>query len=248
MESRWIWPFELLDKLGEGGMGVVYRARYVGNNRQVAVKLIPDDISTDATLLARFERELEVLKQLHHPNIVHCFWRTPSESKQRFYAMEFVPGGTLSDYLAHRGRVNWETAVDFAIQMCHALQHAHEHGVIHRDVKPGNFLMTKSGQLKLSDFGLASVVSEGRLTAAGRTVGTILYMAPEQIRGATLTNRTDLYALGCVLYEMLSAQTPFTGSSAAEVLQRHLKDPPPHVIRIALDCPLDLDALICELP
>ena len=246
METRWIWPFELLDKLGEGGMGVVYRARYVGNNKQVAVKLIPDEINLDATLLARFERELEVLKQLHHPNIVHCFGGR-CESKQRYYAMEFVPGGTLSDYMAHRGRLTWETAIDFGIQMCQALQHAHEHGVVHRDVKPGNFLLTKNGQLKLSDFGLASVVSEGRLTAAGRTVGTILYMAPEQIRGAPLTHRADLYALGCVLYEMLTAQTPFTGSSAAEVLQRHLKDPIPHVLRIALDCPMELDALICDL-
>ena len=246
MESRWIWPFELLDKLGEGGMGVVYRARYVGNNRQVAVKLIPEDISTDATLLARFERELEVLKQLNHPNIVHCFGGR-CESKQRYYAMELIPGGTLAEYLAEKGTLPWETVVDFSIQMCAALQHAHEHGVIHRDIKPGNFLLTKAGQLKLSDFGLASVVAEGRLTAAGRTVGTILYMAPEQIRGGTLTHRADLYALGCVLYEMLTGTTPFKGSAAAEVLQRHLKDPPPHVASTMLECPLELDSLIYEL-
>lgn len=246
METRWIWPFELLDKIGEGGMGVVYRARYVGNNRQVAVKLIPDDITTDATLLARFERELEVLKQLNHPNIVHCFGGR-CESKQRYYAMEYVSGGTLADYLAERKRLSWESAVDMAIQMCEALQYAHEHGVIHRDIKPGNFLMTESGQLKLSDFGLASVVSERRLTAAGRTVGTILYMAPEQIRGGVLTHHADLYALGCVIYELLSGNTPFTGASAAEVLQRHLKDPVPHVARLVLECPLELDALVCEL-
>lgn len=246
MDSRWIWPFELLDKLGEGGMGVVYRARYVGNDRQVAVKLIPEEINTDTTLLARFERELEVLKQLHHPNIVHCFGGR-CESKQRYYAMELVPGGTLADYLGARGRLSWENVVDFAIQMCAALQHAHEHGVIHRDIKPGNFLLTKSGHLKLSDFGLASVVSEGRLTAAGRTVGTILYMAPEQIRGGTITHRADLYALGCVIYEMLTGTTPYSGSSAAEVLQRHLKDPIPHMAQRILDCPLELDSLVCEL-
>jgi len=246
METRWIWPFELLDKIGEGGMGVVYRARYVGNNRQVAVKLIPDDITTDTTLLARFERELEVLKQLNHPNIVHCFGGR-CESKQRYYAMEYVTGGTLADYLTERKRLSWESAVDMAIQMCEALQYAHEHGVIHRDIKPGNFLMTDSGQLKLSDFGLASVVSERRLTAAGRTVGTILYMAPEQIRGGVLTHHADLYALGCVIYEMLSGNTPYTGASAAEVLQRHLKDPIPHVARLVLECPLELDALVCDL-
>ncbi len=246
MESRWIWPFELLDKLGEGGMGVVYRARYVGNNRQVAVKLIPDEITADATALARFERELDLLTQLKHPNIVHCFGGSCA-TKQRFYAMEYVPGGTLAEHLQEKGRLNWETAVDFAIQICAALQYAHEHGVIHRDIKPGNFLMTKTGQLKLSDFGLASVVSAGRLTAAGRTVGTILYMAPEQIRGGSINHQADLYGLGCVIYEMLAGTPPFSGSSAAEVLQKHLKEPPPHVVRTVLNCPLELDSLICEL-
>ncbi|HEY0983117.1 MULTISPECIES: serine/threonine protein kinase [unclassified Schlesneria] len=246
MEPQWIWPFELLDKLGEGGMGVVYRARYVGNNRQVAVKLIPNDITANATVFARFERELDVLKQLSHPNIVHCFGGS-CESKQRFYAMEYVPGGTLSDYLLEKGALGWENAVDYAIQMCDALQYAHEKGVTHRDVKPANFLMTKSGQLKLSDFGLASIVSQGRLTASGRTVGTILYMSPEQIRGGPVTNRVDLYGLGCVIFEMLSGRTPYSGETAAEVMQRHLKDPVPHVAAIVLNCPLELDQLVCEL-
>lgn len=246
MESQWIWPFELLDKLGEGGMGVVYRARYVGNNRQVAVKLIPNDMTANATLFARFERELDVLKQLSHPNIVHCFGGS-CESKQRFYAMEYVPGGTLSDYLLEKRTLSWENVVDFAIQMCDALQYAHERGVTHRDIKPANFLMTKSGQLKLSDFGLASIVSQGRLTASGRTVGTILYMSPEQIRGGPVTNRVDLYGLGCVIFEMLSGRTPYNGETAAEVLQRHLKDPIPHVASIVLNCPLELDQLVYEL-
>ena len=121
MESRWIWPFELLDKVGEGGMGVVYRARYVGNDREVAVKLIPNDVTASSTVLARFERELEVLKQLTHPNIVHCFGGR-CESKQRFYAMEYVPGGTLGDLLNQKGELPVETAIDFAIQMSHALR------------------------------------------------------------------------------------------------------------------------------
>ena len=246
MESRFIWPFELLDKLGEGGMGVVYRARHVGNDRQVAVKLLPDDVASNETLLARFERELEVLKQLRHPNIVHCYGGT-CESEQRFYAMELIEGGTLADVLGRRRRLPWETAVDYALQMCAALQHAHERGVIHRDIKPGNFLLTRAGQIKLSDFGLASVVSANRITAAGKTLGTIQYMSPEQIRGNPLTNRADLYALGCVIHEMLTGVPPYLGDSTAEVLQKHLKGPIPHVAAEILDCPLELDQVVFEL-
>lgn len=246
MEPRWIWPFELLEKIGEGGMGVVYRARYTGNNRIVAVKLLPPDVAADSVLLARFERELEVLKQLHHPHIVRCFGGK-CESSERFYAMELVEGGTLADHLDRKGKLAWEFVVDYALQMCEALQYAHEHGVIHRDVKPGNFLMTKSGQLKLSDFGLASIVTTNRLTAAGRTVGTIQYMAPEQIRGKSLTGRVDLYAMGCVLFEMLTGHTPYAGENAAAILQQHLSGPIPHAMAEALNCPLKLDQLIFEL-
>ncbi len=247
MESRVVWPFELLEKIGEGGMGVVYRARHVVNDRLVAVKLLPDDVASNETLLARFERELEVLKQLRHPNIVHCFGGT-CESKQRYYAMELIDGGTLADVLRARERLPWETAVDYALQMCAALQHAHERGVIHRDVKPGNFLMTRAGQLKLSDFGLATMVSGSRITAAGKTLGTIQYMSPEQIRGKPpLTNRSDLYALGCVLHEMLTGDPPYLGDSTAEVLQKHLKAPIPHVAAEIADCPLELDELIFQL-
>ena len=247
MESRFVWPFELLEKLGEGGMGAVYRARHVANDRQVAVKLLPDDVASNETLVARFERELEVLKQLRHPNIVHCFGGT-CESKQRFYAMELIEGGTLADVLRRKERLSWETAVDYALQMCAALQYAHERGIIHRDIKPGNFLLTKSGQIKLSDFGLASVVSASRITAAGKTLGTIHYMSPEQIRGRPpLTNRSDLYALGCVIHEMLTGDPPYMGDSTAEVLQKHLKGPIPHVAAEIADCPLELDELIFQL-
>lgn len=247
METRWLWPFELIEKLGEGGMGVVYRARYSGNDRIVAVKLLPAEVAADAVLLARFERELEVLKQLRHPNIVRCFGGT-CESAERFYAMELVDGGTLADLLNEKGTLPWEFVIDYALQMCAALQYAHEHGVVHRDIKPGNFLMTKSGQIKLSDFGLASIATTQRLTAAGRTVGTIQYMAPEQIRGkAALTGKADLYALGCVLFEMLTGDTPYSGDNAAHVMEQHLNAPIPHAAEHSMDCPLKLDQVIYEL-
>lgn len=228
-------------------MGVVYRARYVGNNRIVAVKLVPDDVAANPTLVSRFERELDVLKQLRHPNIVHCFGGI-CESKQRFYAMELVDGGTLHGMLREVGKLPWETVVEYGLQMCSALQCAHEMNVVHRDVKPGNFLITKTGKLKLSDFGLAIVIASQRITSAGKTLGTFHYMAPEQIRGKPpVTNKTDLYALGCVFYEMLTGVPPFDAEAAAEVLHQHLKVEAPRVRDVEPTCPLELDLLISEL-
>ena len=136
-QQRWIWPFELQDKIGEGGMGVVYRARYVVNDRQVAVKLLPSDV-TDEVILARFERELEILKTMRHPNIVRCFGGI-CENQLRFYAMELVDAGTLEELIETQGRLPPMQVVEFGRQMCAALAYAHERGVIHRDIKPGNF-------------------------------------------------------------------------------------------------------------
>ncbi|HET6424191.1 MAG TPA: protein kinase [Planctomycetaceae bacterium] len=247
MSSKWVWPFELLDKLGEGGMGVVYRGRYVGNNRIVAVKLLPDEVAANENLVARFDRELEILKQLKHPHIVNCFGGV-CESKQRFYAMELLEGGTLADLLHKRGRVTWDHVIEYGLQMCSALDYAHARGVIHRDIKPGNFLLTKSGQIKLSDFGLATMVAATRITRAGKTAGTFQYMAPEQIQGRPpISNKTDLYALGCVLFELLSGRTPFEAETPAAVLHLHLKQEPPRVSTLCRDVPPELDQLIAEL-
>ncbi|HEV3299544.1 MAG TPA: protein kinase [Planctomycetaceae bacterium] len=246
MEKRWIWPFELLDKLGEGGMGVVYRARYVVDNRHVAVKLLPQDVA-NATILSRFERELEILKTLRHPNIVRSFGGT-CEGNQRFYAMELVEGGTLDKLLEERGKFSAEVAVQFALQMASGLAYAHERGIVHRDVKPGNFLLTTAGKLKLSDFGLATVEAATKITAAGKTMGTFPYMAPEQIRGRPpVSPQTDLYALGCVIFEMLTGRTPFIGDTPAEVMHKHLDARPPKIAEFAPDCPMGLESLVRDL-
>ncbi|REJ92197.1 MAG: serine/threonine protein kinase [Planctomycetota bacterium] len=241
----WIWPFELTEQIGEGGMGVVYRARYVVNNRQVAVKMLPADVN-DKTALARFEREMAVLKEMRHPNIVRCFGGV-CEDKRRFYAMELVEGGSLEDVLEKRGRLSWEQVVEYALQMCAALDCSHKRGVIHRDVKPGNFLIAANGTLKLSDFGLASVAASRRITHAGKTAGTFLYMAPEQIRGGEVTPQTDLYALGCVLFELLTGRPPFVADTPAGTLHLHCKQPAPRVSEFALDVPAALDQLVLQL-
>jgi serine/threonine-protein kinase len=234
-----------MEQIGEGGMGVVYRARYVVNNREVAVKMLPADV-TDKVVLARFERELEVLKSLKHPNIVRCFGGV-CEDKGRFYAMELVSGGTLESELQRRGRLPWEMVVQYGLQMCDALEWAHRQGVVHRDIKPSNFLLTPEGQLKLGDFGLATMAAARKITQAGKTAGTFLYMAPEQIRGQEVTRRTDLYALGCVFFELLTGRPPFVGETPAATLHMHLKSPAPRVSQVALDCPAALDQIVAKL-
>lgn len=244
-QSRWIWPFEILERIGEGGMGHVYRARYVPRNLDVAVKMVPQDVS-DQTTLARFEREMEVLKELRHPHIVRSFGGV-SEDKQRFYAMELMPGGTLEDELHRKGKLIWEQVVEYGLQMCSALDFLHNKGVVHRDVKPSNFLKAADGRIKLSDFGLASVIAQRKITAEGRTAGTFLYMAPEQIRGADVSPQTDLYALGCVLFELLTGRPPFIGDTPAATLHKHCKQTPPRVTEFALDCPASLERLVARL-
>ena len=243
--ERWIWPFELMEKIGEGGMGVVYRARYVVNDKQFAVKLLPGDVN-DETTLARFQREVDILKKLKHPHIVRCFGGE-CKNKRHFYAMELVEGGTLDELSIQRGRLAWELVVEYGLQMCSALAFSHSHGVVHRDIKPGNFLITSSGRLKLGDFGLASVAASRRITAEGRTMGTYQYMAPEQIRGKEITPQTDLYSLGCVFFELLAGRPPFEGETAAEILHQHIKDAPPRVGQFAPDCPAGLEQLVNDL-
>lgn len=240
-----MWPFELIEQIGEGGMGVVYRARYVVNGREVALKMLPRDV-TDETTLARFERELDVLKNLKHPNIVRCFGGS-CENSRRFYAMELVHGGTLEDKLEDRKRLPWEQVIFYGLQMCDALECSHAKGVIHRDVKPSNFLLTKAGQLKLSDFGLASVAASRKITVAGKTAGTFLYMAPEQIHGKEVTPQTDLYALGCVLYELVTGEPPFVGSTPAATLHMHCRDTPVRPTEKVLDCPVEFERIILSL-
>lgn len=246
MQNRWIWPFELEEKIGDGGMGVVYRARYVKNNRYFAVKLLPLDLS-EQTILARFEREMDVLKTLKHPNIVRCFGGVCGD-KQRFYAMELVEGGTLAEVIREKGQLPWDQVIEFGLQMCRALEYAHSKGVIHRDVKPANLLRTNTGRLKLSDFGLIAIAASSRLTADGKTMGTIPYMSPEQIRGKPPPSpQTDLYALGCVLFEMIVGHPPFKGDTPAETMHLHLHETPPRIGRFTRDCPKALEQLIQSL-
>lgn len=244
MEKRQIGPFILEEQIGIGGMGVVYRATYPKNNRKVAVKILSPGLMEDAKLLSRFEREMKILKRLHHPNIVR-YYGGGTENNQRYYAMQFIDGGSLQDMLRQRGRLTWEQAIHVGRQVCSALEHAHNAGIIHRDLKPANLFLSRKGRLMLGDFGIARDTEATALTAAGKTVGTYAYMAPEQINGAyPICGKTDLYALGCLLYETLVGETPFVSDNPAEMLMQHIKDDPHNVTEFAPDCPVWLDNLI----
>ena len=247
MAERQLGPFLLGQKLGVGGMGVVYRATYTKTGQVVALKLLSKELSGKPRLVARFERELAILKKLKHPNIVPCFGGGKL-GDQHFLAMELVEGGTLAAELKKRNKLSWEEVIPIGLQICSALEHAHEHGIIHRDLKPSNLLLTKDGKLKLADFGIARDNDATALTAAGKTVGTFAYMAPEQIRGdPPVTAKTDLYALGCVMYELLTGAPPFTAETAGELLYQHIEKKPVRVSTFALDCPVWLDTLLQQL-
>ena len=247
MTKRMIGPFEVGDRIGVGGMGIVYRAIYTKNGARVALKILSPDVSDSESLQRRFEREISILKKLQHPNIVR-YYGGGKFGSQRFYAMELVEAGSVEAYLKRKGRLPWEEALDIATQVAKALEHAHEAGVIHRDLKPANLLMSAGNHVKLTDFGIARDTTATALTAAGKTVGTYAYMAPEQIRGKPpVDKKTDLYALGCVLFEMIAGETPFTSENQGEMLMQHLQEEPPRITSLVPDCPIFLEELIFRL-
>jgi serine/threonine-protein kinase len=247
INKRVLGPFELGEKLGVGGMGIVYRATYLKTGQQVAVKVLAPDLTADPKIAKRFEREMEILKKLKDPHIIQYYGGSVSGS-QRYYAMELLPGGALDRLLKKKGKFTWEETIDYGLQIAKALEHAHNAGVIHRDLKPANLLITKDGTLKLSDFGIARDTQATQITAAGKTVGTMAYMAPEQITGKQpVSRKTDLYALGCVLFEMLTGRTPFAAETQPELLFKHVDEDPPSVREFSIDVPIWLDQLVEEL-
>lgn len=247
MTERRIGPFILGRQIGAGGMGIVYLATHIEFGKQVALKVLPPALSDDEKLLQRFEREIGILKRMKHPNIVK-YYGGGTHQGQRWYAMEYIDGGSLHDILKKRKRLTWDQAIQVGRQLTAALEHAHNAGIIHRDLKPGNLFVTKNGRIKLGDFGIARDTEATALTAAGKTVGTYAYMAPEQIHGnAPISRKTDLYATGCLLYELLVGETPFVTANPAEMLMMHLNDYPYNLHEKDVECPLALDQLVERL-
>lgn len=239
--------YELGPTIGVGTVGAIHAAKVKSTGDTVAVKLLHPSVSRDPLIRARFEREMLILSRLSHPNIVRYDGGGDCQG-QLFYVMELVEGGTIRDLLLGGAILTWQEVVDCTRQICSALQCAHNHGVVHRDLKPANLFLTREGQVKLGDFGIARDLTSADLTSEGLTVGTHAYMAPEQITGdAALSGKADLYALGCCMYEMLTGQKPFQGDNFAQLFEQHLRAAPPHVRDLLPGCPKELDEIIVRL-
>lgn len=234
------------DEIGRGGMGRVYKAHEEPGTRLAAVKVLAGELAQDPGFLDRFQREIDILAKLEHPNIVRFFDAGEQESIY-YYAMELVAGATFEELLIEKGKLHWKEVLDAGLQICAALKHAHNHGVIHRDLKPPNLIRSGGGVVKLMDFGIAKVFAGKQLTAAGTLVGTAEYLSPEQAAGKPVTSRSDLYSLGAVLYTLLTGKPPFEGSSLVDLLHKHryAQFTPPR--RLVPEIPHELDEIICNL-
>src|SRR5579859_6198204 len=211
--------YELEEEIGRGSMGMVYRGRQIALKREAAVKVLSQALAKDASYLARFIREAQIIAGLNHPNIVQIF-DAGQQNGLLYFVMEFVQGPTIASLLHLDGSIPYYLAVEYAAQIADALHAAYQElNVIHRDIKPENLMLDRWGKVKIMDFGLARATGHQKITVAKTLVGSIYYASPEQVWGQTLDNRSDIYALGVVLYEMVTGQRPFVGRSLPELTQ-----------------------------
>ena len=245
-KPEFLGPYRLGETLGRGGMGSVFAGEHVKTGEKVAVKLIAAHVADDMKFRRRFDAEIETLKRLRHDNIVGLIGYGEQDG-QLFYSMELVEGEPLQKRIRREKRLGWMITVDIAIQICAALKHAHDFGVIHRDLKPANLVLTAEEKVKLVDFGIAKIFGASEQTMAGSVLGTADYMAPEQALGEGITLRSDLYALGSVMYAMAAGRAPFKGKKITEVIASLKRDKPIPLEMIVPETPDDLVELIHHL-
>ncbi|NLY30001.1 MAG: Stk1 family PASTA domain-containing Ser/Thr kinase [Firmicutes bacterium] len=237
--------YEIRERIGEGGMAVVYRAKDRLLHRWVAVKVLREQYASDEDLVERFRREAQSAASLSHPNVVNIY--DVGEVRNTHYiVMEYVRGINLKELIRREGRLTPERSVDVAVQVAAALGHAHRNNLVHRDIKPHNILITHEGTVKVTDFGIARAMSTAALTQTGQVIGSVHYFSPEQARGGVTSEQSDIYSLGIVLYEMLTGTVPFTGETPIAVALQQLQDPVPSPREIDPAIPKSLDNVILK--
>jgi predicted Ser/Thr protein kinase len=232
--------YELEELVGSGGMSSVYRAHDRLLERTVALKILHEQFTRDDDYVERFRREARAVAQLAHPNIVTVIDRGEQDGRQ-FIVFEYVDGMNLKELMTQEGPLSPREAIELALQVARGLSFAHESGLVHRDVKPQNVLLDADGRAKVTDFGIAHAVDVDGMTITGTIMGTSNYIAPEQARGQPVDEQTDVYSLGCVLYELLAGDVPFDGDNFVAVAMRHVNDPVPSVRDVRPDVPPRLD-------
>jgi eukaryotic-like serine/threonine-protein kinase len=232
-------------RLGLGGMSTVHLAHDLRLERPVAVKLLAEHLADDPTFVSRFQREALSAARLVHPNIVQVFDSgLDPESGQHFIVMEYVAGPSMAELLRDRGHLGVDETVAVVVQACHGLDYAHRHGVVHRDVKPGNLLRAPDGPVKLADFGIAKAAEQSSITQVGSVLGTAAYLAPEQSRGDSATPRSDLYSLGVVTYQLLTGNLPYDAGSLSELVLQQQQGTPPALHEVNGEVPQTLSAAV----
>lgn len=244
LTGKTLSKYKVLEKIGAGGMGAVYKAMDIELDRTVAVKVLPSSFARDPQYLERFHREAQTAAQLDGPHIIDVF-DYGEQDGYTYLVISYISGESLGDRLGQP--MDTKTTVDIISQVGEGLAFAHSRGVIHRDIKPDNILLTEDGQAVIVDFGLAKIREAVRITQTGAALGTGHYMSPEQIRGAKdIDHRTDIYSLGVVLYEMLTGQVPFQGDSFWALVKQHVKDPVPSPRSLNSEIPLAVEAVILK--
>ena len=212
--------YEILEVIGTGGMAVVYKARCHRLNRLVAIKILKDEFARDEEFRRRFHAEGEAVAMLSHPNIVQVYDVSTSESAN-YIVMELIDGISLKQYMEKKGVLNWKETLHFSMQIAKGLEHAHSRGIVHRDIKPHNVMVLKNGSVKVMDFGIARVMNKSN-TLTKEALGSVHYISPEQAKGGHTDNRSDIYSLSVVMYEMMTGRPPYDGESAVAVAIQHI--------------------------
>lgn len=237
--------YQLEDFIGQGGMSLVYRAVDIRTGHNVAVKILKSEYNSDKEFLERFQREARAASLMNHHNLVNLL-DVGVEGEFRYLVLEYVNGNTLKDIIRQKGKLNYQTAIQITVRILSALQHAHDNGIIHRDIKPQNVLIHADGHVKVADFGIARMTGGATIGKGDTVVGSVHYSSPEQASGGVVEATSDIYSTGVVMYEMLTGRVPFVGDTPVAVAMQHLQDAPPPIAEFAPETPPAVIAVVMK--